>query len=123
MQDFHQLSVWQRSHALVLRIYRVSNDLPDNENFGLVLNLRRSATSVARSIAEGAGRDVNAEFALDLKKSRAALFELEYLILLSRDLGFFSGTLHDELTAEVVEVRKMLSGLVKRISGVPETLR
>ena len=56
MQDFHQLDVWRKAHALVLRIYVMSNDLPAAENFGLALHLRRRAVAIARSIAEGCGR-------------------------------------------------------------------
>jgi four helix bundle protein len=114
VQDFHQLNVWKKAHELVLRVYKASNELPSNENFGLVLNLRRSATSIARSIAEGAGRDSDVEFAAELKKARAAGHELEYNLLLSRDLGFMPSDLHDELNAELLEVCKMISGLVKR---------
>jgi hypothetical protein len=72
MQDFHQLNVWKKAHGLVLRVYKASNDLPASENFGLVLNLRRSAATIARSIAEGTGRDSDVEFAIELKKARAA---------------------------------------------------
>jgi four helix bundle protein len=123
MQDFHQLNVWKKAHGLVLRVYKASNDLPSSENFGLVLNLRRSAVVIARSIAEGAGRDSDVEFAAELKKARAAGHELEYVLLLCQDLGFMPKPLHDELNAEVVEVRKMISGLVKRISTESEALR
>jgi four helix bundle protein len=123
MQDFHQLNVWKKAHSLVLHVYKVSNDLPASENFGLVLNLRRSAVVIARSIAEGAGRDSDVEFSADLKKARAAGHDLEYSLLLCRDLGFLAEPLHDELNFEVLEVRKMISGLVKRTSGIAETLR
>jgi four helix bundle protein len=114
VQDFHQLNVWKKAHALVLRVYTASNELPATENFGLVLNLRRSAVAIARSIAEGAGRDSDVEFAAELKKARAAGHELEYNLLLSRDLGFMPMELHDELNEDLLEVRKMISGLVKR---------
>jgi four helix bundle protein len=90
---------------------------------GLVLNLRRSAAVIARSIAEGAGRDSDAEFALELKKARAAGHDLEYNLLLSRDLGFIAETIYGKLLEQLLEVRKMISGLVKRISGTVETLR
>ena len=123
MQDFHQLEVWKRAHALVLRVYEVSKTLPASENFGLILNLRRSAVAVARTIAEGAGRSSDLEFAGDLKKARAAAHELEYLLLLSRDLGFLAEDVYRELTDEDVAVRKMISGLNKRLTGTAETLR
>jgi four helix bundle protein len=123
VQDFHQLDIWQKAHALVIKVYRASNDLPDSENFGLVLHLRRSAMSVPRCIAEGCGREGNTEFAVDLRRARAALFELEYLLLLCHDLGFYPEPLFQRLTADVVEVRKMISGLLKRMTTPAETLR
>ncbi len=123
MQDFHQLHVWKKAHSLVLRVYRASNDLPSSENFGLVLNLRRSAVVIARCIAEGSGRDSDVEFAVELKRARAAGHDLEYNLLLSRDLGFMAKPLHDELYEDVLEVRKMITGLVKRMSEPPEPIR
>ena len=95
----------------------MSKDLPSSENFGLVLNLRRAAVNIPRSIAEGAGRDNRAEFALDLRKARASGHELEYILLLCHDLGFIPDDLHVELNAEVLEVRKMISGLLKRVTA------
>jgi len=122
VQDFHQLDV-SKAHSLVLKVYTASNDLSESENFGLVLNQRRCAVSVPRFIAEGCGRDVNLEFASDLRRARAALHELEYLVLLCRDLGCYPEPLFQELTAEIIEVRRMLSGLLKRITASTETLR
>jgi four helix bundle protein len=115
MQDFHNLNVWRKAHALVLRVYAASKELPPSENFGLVQHLRRAATTIARTIAEGAGRELRAEFVADLKKARAAGHELEYVFLLCRDLGFFSEALHDELLQELIEVRKMITGLIPKL--------
>jgi four helix bundle protein len=123
MQDFQKLDVWKKAHDLVLRVYAVSQDLPKTENFGLTLNLRRSATFIPQRIAEGAGKSSDAEFAADLKRARAAAYELEYLVLLCRDLGFITDGTYEELAANLSEVRRMISGLVKRISGVVETVR
>ncbi len=117
MQDFHQLNVWKKAHSLVLRVYKASSDLPASENFGLILNLRRSAAAIARSIAEGTGRDSDVEFATELKKARAGGHDLEYNLLLCRDLGFLPESLHEELTADVIEVRKMISGLLKSLKS------
>ncbi len=118
MQDFHQLDVWRKAHGLVPEVYTSSKDLPSSENFGRVLHLRRSAVWIARAIAEGCGRSSDAEFSLDLKKARAAGRGLEYIILPCRDLGFLPDARHDDLQAELLEVRKMISGLVKRL-GTP----
>ncbi len=93
-----------------------STKLPATETFGLILNLRRSATAIARGIAQGAGSDSDLEFAAELKRARAAANDLEYNLLLSRDLGLLRSELHDEINCDVVEVRKMISGLVKKMS-------
>ena len=122
MQDFHQLTVWRKAHALVLHVYAASKELPPSENFGLVAHLRRSAVTIPRTIAEGAGKEGDFEFAADLKKTRAAAHELEYILLLCRDLGFLAEALHDELLAELMEVRRMISGLVTRLNRAPDPI-
>jgi len=123
MQKFQQLDIWKKAHFLVLHIYRVSANLPASENLGLVSNLRRTAIQIAKSISEGAGKDSDAEFAVDLKRARAAGHELEYLVLLCRDLGFFTPEVHDGIATEIVEVRKMTSGLLRRVTSAPEPIR
>ncbi len=117
MQDFHNLNVWKKAHLLVLHVYKASKELPPSENFGLNQHLRRASVTIARTIAEGAGQDANYEFAADLKKARAAGHELEYVLLLCRDLGFFSESLHDELLGELLEVRRMITGLLKSLNA------
>jgi four helix bundle protein len=118
MQDFHNLKVWQKAHALVLHVYVASKELPASENFGLIQHLRRAATTIPRTIAEGTGREFGHEFALDLRKARAAGHELEYVFLLCRDLGFFAEPIHDELLAELIDVRRMISGLLPKLSSL-----
>ena len=123
MQKFQQLDIWKKAHLLVLHVYKVSAKFPSSENLGLISNLRRTAINVAKFIAEGAGRDSDAEFAVDLKRARAAGHELEYLVLLSRDLGFVTAEAHDEVAAQIIEVRKITSGLLKRVTVIPEPIR
>ena len=115
MQDFREIHAWQKAHRLVLDVYRAGEKLPPSENFGLLLQLRRSAASIATRIAEGAGRDSGLEFSIELKRARAAGHELEYLLLLSHDLGYLPDAVHAELSAEVIEVRKMISGFLKSV--------
>jgi four helix bundle protein len=123
MQKFQQLDIWKKAHLLVLQIYKISASLPSAENLGLTSNLRRTAIQIAKSIAEGAGKDSDAEFGVDLKRARAAGHELEYLVLLCRDLGFVTSEVHDVLAGQIIEVRKMTSGLINRVQSTPEPLR
>jgi four helix bundle protein len=119
MQDFREIQARQRAHRLVMHVYKAAEKLPSSENFGLLLQLRRSATSIATRIAEGSGRDANHEFAAELRRARAAGHELEYLLLLSHDLGYLTDEVHAALAAEVIEVRKMISGFLKRVTAAP----
>ena len=115
MQDFRELEVWQKAHAVVLAVYRVTDSLPQSESFGLIVQLRRSASSVAMRIAEGCGRSSDSEFAVELRRATAASSELEYLVLLARDLSYLQNDEHEGLSLAIVEVRKMLSGLIRKL--------
>jgi four helix bundle protein len=115
MQDCKNLAVWKRAHPLALAVYVASKDLPQSESFGLVMHLRRTVVGIAARIADGAGRTTSAEFAGELRKSMAAGFELDSLLLVSKDLEFLPEARYDELSAELAEVRKMLSGLLKQV--------
>jgi four helix bundle protein len=115
VKDFRDLDVWNRAHQLVLHLYKVSDSWPKSESFGLTHQVRRCAMSLAARIAEGCGRDNNVEFAVELRKAKASASELEYLTFLSRDLGHLSNENHERLAAEIIEVRKMISGLLRKL--------
>ena len=89
--------------------------MPNSEVFGLTNQLRRAATLMPTNIAEGCGRDGDAELARFLQIAKGSASQLEYLLLLAHDLGHLPDDSHTKLTADVVEVRKMLSGLLKRL--------
>jgi four helix bundle protein len=90
MQHFTELRVWQRSHALVLDLYRNTSRLPADERFGLTSQLRRAAASVPTNIAEGAKRTRRQGYARFLNIAQGSLAETEYLIMLSRDLAYLA---------------------------------
>lgn len=115
MRDFRELDVWRKAHQLVLDIYRATDELPKSEVFGITVQLRRAAISIPTRIAEGCGRDSNPEFASCLHKARAAASEVEYLVLLCRDLGYLPEQKHTQLSSDVVELRKMMTGLLKHL--------
>lgn len=115
MQDFRNSDVWVKAHALTLRIYKATQSMPREEVFGITIQLRRSATAIATRIAEGCGRTGNIEFAVDLRKAAAGCNELEYLILLARDLEYWNPELSEDLIAAAAEVRKMIFGLLRKL--------
>jgi len=115
LQEFRKLDVWKRAHGLVLAVYRASQDLPKEEVFGITIQLRRAATAIPTRIAEGCGRETSPEFIADLRRSVAASNELDYLLLLAKDLGYLKPEFHESLSAETVEVRKMIYGLLRKL--------
>lgn len=115
MQRFTDLKVWQRSHALALEVYRVSAAFPADERFGLVSQLRRAALSVPSNIAEGSKRAHRKEYARLLNVAEGSAAEVQYLIILSRDLGFVSTERAEALLAEIDEIARMLHALRKTV--------
>jgi four helix bundle protein len=114
MQDFKQLLVWQKAHALTLDVYKVSSGFPKEELYSLTSQIRRSAASIPTNIAEGCGRTSKLELIHFLQVAIGSASELEYQLLLSKDLQLMSLTEYEGLCANTVEIKRMLTGLIKR---------
>jgi four helix bundle protein len=115
MRDFRQLKVWQRSHELALTAYRLSVSLPRDEIYGLTSQIRRAASSIPANIAEGCGRNSDIELGRFLQISMGSASELEYHLLLAKDLGYLNDNDYSVLRQGVIEVKKMLSSFLVRI--------
>ena len=115
MQDYRHLRVWQKAHALTLDVYAVSASLAAPAAWPLRNQLLRAAISVPSNIAEGAGRGSGADFNRFLGHSLGSLNEVEYDLLLARDLGFLAIPSHRKLSRQLEEVRRMLSGLMTQL--------
>jgi four helix bundle protein len=115
MQDFRNLLVWQKAHALVMDVYRISGDFPREELFGLTSQMRRCAVSVPSNIAEGCGRGSDADFGRFLVIAMGSSCELEYQLLLARDLGNLETTQHKSIEEKAMEVKRMLASLIQKV--------
>jgi four helix bundle protein len=109
MRNFRNIQVWKRAHELVLAVYRVTAEFPKGENYGLTSQMRRASVSIPANIAEGCGRSGNIELARYLEIARSSAGELEYYVVLARDLGLIKPEVHDQLSETVTEVEKMLA--------------
>src|SRR5579884_3004296 len=87
MRNYRDLQTWSKAHKLTLDLYKVSRQFPKEEMYGLTSQLRRAASSIGANLAEGCGRQTNAEFARFVRISMGSASELDYHLLLSRDLG------------------------------------
>jgi four helix bundle protein len=117
MKDFRDLQVWQKAHSLTLDSYRITVEFPRQETYGLVSQIRRCAVSVAANIAEGYGKRGNGEFQRFLNIAAGSASELEYHFLLARDLQFLAAENCEKLNSSVVEVKKMLASLMRKIEA------
>ena len=113
MQDFRNLKVWQSAHEVALKTYKATEGFPKSELYGLTNQIRRAAVSVSANIAEGCGRGSDLDFARFLQIAMGSASELEYELLLSRDLGFLKPEDHENLNQDIHKVKQMLASLLK----------
>ncbi|MCA9219089.1 MAG: four helix bundle protein [Planctomycetales bacterium] len=111
MQDFRRLQVWTKAHELALEIYKITEQFPQSELYGLTSQIRRAAVSIASNIAEGAGRSTEVEFARFIEIAGGSASEVEYQLLLARDLHYLEANKCATLDGLVNEVKKMLYAL------------
>lgn len=115
MRDYKKLEIWKRSHQLALNIYKTSESFPRTEIFGLTSQLRRASTSVAINIAEGCGRYSQAELARFLVISSGSLSEVEYILLLCKELKYIPEQEFQPLNKEANEIKRMLFSYHKKL--------
>lgn len=99
MNDFKELKVWEKAHFLTLQVYRISRSFPKEELYGLTSQMRRASSSIPANIAEGCGRESDADFAGFLNISMGSAYELEYFLILCHDLGILENHDFEELLA------------------------
>lgn len=117
MRDFHELKVWEKAHRLVVSVYQVTHGFPTAERFGLTLQVRRAAISVPSNIAEGCGRASERELARFLDIAAGSTSEVEYHLLLARDLGYVDEDTAHKLSRQVSEVKRMLSAFIQKLTA------
>src|SRR5688572_7122201 len=115
MRDFRQIKVWAKAHLLTLEVYRITANFPREEIYGITSQLRRASASIPANIAEGFGRGGNAELARFLQIGMGSASEVEYHILLARDLNLLTKNIYDDLDGRIVEVKRMLASLLLKV--------
>jgi four helix bundle protein len=115
MKDFKELKIWQRSHKLTLSIYKLSKSFPKEEIYGLTSQMLRSAASIPTNIAEGSGRNTDPDLNRFLIIAMGSAAELEYQLILSKDLEYCNLAEFESLTNELIEIRKMLNAFIQKI--------
>lgn len=117
MRNFRQLRVWQEGHQLTLEVYKGIKLFPKDEQFGLISQMRRASSSIPTNIAEGCGRKGDVEFRQFLHIALGSTNELEYQLLLSRDLGYLGEEIYQTLDHKTNTVKRMLITLIQKLDS------
>jgi four helix bundle protein len=117
MRDFREIKVWEKAHRLTLEVYRLTRAFPKEELFGLISQARRAAGSIAANIAEGCCRDTNADFARFLRISMGSASELDYHLLLAKDLNYLTPLDYEQMFGQVTEVKRMLASFIRTLTA------
>ena len=117
MKDFRDFKVWERAHEFVLETYRLTSNFPKHELFGLVSQMRRCSSSIPANIAEGCGRMGNAELHRFLQIACGSANEMEYHLLLAKDLGYLPEDEYTILDARLADMKRMLVALTRKVGS------
>lgn len=107
------LKVWQKAIVFVIKLYRITDEFPNSEKFGLISQMRRAAVSIPSNIAEGYGRRTNKELVRFLDIAKGSIYELDTQIEISMQLGYIKEGNYNNLSSLLDEISRMLTGLVK----------
>lgn len=114
MQDFRNLKVWEKAHRFTLKIYKITSSFPKEEISGITSQIRRASYSIPANISEGCGRRGKIEFSRFLQIAMGSACEVEYFLILVKDLKFIESKEMQKLLSDLIEIKKMLSTLIKK---------
>jgi four helix bundle protein len=117
VKDFRELKVWQKAHELTLAVYQLTATFPQEERYGLSSQLRRAGSSIAANLAEGCGRNGDAELARFCSIALGSASELEYHLLLGRDLQLIKPKDYAALQQRATELKRMLTALMQKLNA------
>lgn len=114
MQNFRNLKIWQRGIEIAKQIYRITNQLPAEEKYGLASQMNRAAVSISSNIAEGTSRDSAKEQKRFLQIALGSAFELETQLVLLKELNLIDDSTTSTVSKNISEEQKMLYALINK---------
>jgi len=117
MKNYSDLKIGQRSHALAVALYQATKSFPKDELFALTSQMRRAGVSIPANIADGCGRAGDAELRRFLLIALGSAGELDYYVVLARDLGYLAETPPLQLASEIMEIRRMLGTFIQKLGA------
>lgn len=107
--------MWEIAHKFAIDIYKTTKGFPEDEKYGLISQIRRSASSIPTNIVEGCGQLDNGNLIRFLGIAKGSAFEVEYQLLLSKDLNYIDKKKYDELNEKIQKIISMLTNLIKSL--------
>jgi four helix bundle protein len=121
IKSFTDLDTWKEAHKLVLEVYKITENFPKKEIFGLTNQMRRAAVSITSNIAEGFSRQSYAEKIRFYYMSQGSTTELQNQLLIVKDVGYLKQIDFDEIASQSVRVHKLLNGLIKKSKSIRDS--
>lgn len=118
MNNYKELKIWQKSMDLVEKVYSLTSSFPNEEKYGLISQIQRSAVSIPSNIAEGAGRNSNKEFRNFLGIANGSINELTTQLILSIRIGYVKENVLGDIFNLLTEIQKMNFALIKKFSSI-----
>lgn len=114
-RNFREYKVWQDAVSFATKIYAVTDKMPWFEKKGLCDQMQRAAVSISSNIAEGSAKPSNVDFAHFLDTSLGSAYEVETQLIISKNVGYITETLFDDLFHDLQEIQKQLVGLIRHL--------
>jgi four helix bundle protein len=118
MSDYKKLKVWETAHKFTIDIYKITKGFPEDEKYGLISQIRRSVSSISTNIVEGCGQLGNGNLIRFLGIARGSAFEVEYQLLLSKDLGYININEFSVLNERIKSIIRMINNLIKSLKNL-----
>lgn len=116
MRNFKKYDIWVLSHALTLKIYEITNSFPKEEIYGLISQIRRATSSIPTNISEGCGRESDTEFNRFLTIAIGSASEVEYLIILAKDLNYLDEDSFNKLNEDINTIKRKIYTLKQKLN-------
>ncbi|OEK01091.1 four helix bundle protein [Roseivirga sp. 4D4] len=124
MRDFKELEVWERGHQMALDIFKMTEQFPKHEQFGLISQMRRSSESIPTNIAEGCGRESQKELIRFCSIAMGSASELEYQSLLTKDLKIITDDVYEGAVNELLILKRKLNAFIQYLkTQLPKNLK
>jgi len=113
IQDFKDLDAWKVGHSLVILVYKITDNFPQKEIFGLISQMRRCAVSITSNVAEGFTRKGQKEKIQFYYIAKGSLIELENQLLIAKDVGYLKNDDFDKIMNNLIKTKMILNGLIR----------